>query len=77
MEEAKTTETQEQKEQPKRNKLTSAKVWVTLWAIGMVSFIVIANRSEFMTIAQWLCAVPLAYIGANVWQKKIYEDSTK
>lgn len=77
MEEAKTTETQEQKEQPKRNKLTSAKLWVTLWAIAMVSFIVIANRSEFMTIAQWLCAVPLAYIGANVWQKKIYEDSTK
>lgn len=77
MEEAKTEETQEQKEQPKRNKLTSAKLWVTLWAIGMVSFIVIANRSEFMTIAQWLCAVPLAYIGANVWQKKIYEDSTK
>lgn len=77
MEEAKTTEIQEQKEQPKRNKLTSAKLWVTLWAIGMVSFIVIANRSEFMTIAQWLCAVPLAYIGANVWQKKIYEDSTK
>lgn len=77
MEEAKTTETQEQKEQPKRSKLTSAKLWVTLWAIAMVSFIVIANRSEFMTIAQWLCAVPLAYIGANVWQKKIYEDSTK
>lgn len=77
MEEAKTEETQKQKEQPKRSKLTSAKLWVTLWAIAMVSFIVIANRSEFMTIAQWLCAVPLAYIGANVWQKKIYEDSTK
>lgn len=77
MEEAKTTETQEQKEQPKRRKLTSAKLWVTLWAIAMVSFIVIANRSEFMTIAQGLCAVPLAYIGANVWQKKIYEDSAK
>ena len=74
MEEAKP---QEQKEQPKRSKLTSAKLWVTLWAIAMVSFIVIANRSEFMTIAQWLCAVPLAYIGANVWQKKIYEDSAK
>lgn len=77
MEEAKTEGTQEQKEQPKRSKLTSAKLWVTLWAIAMVSFIVIANRSEFMTIAQWLCAVPLAYIGANVWQKKIYEDSAK
>ena len=62
---------------PKRRKLTSAKLWVTLWAIAMVSFIVIADRTEYMTIAQWLCAVPLAYIGANVWQKKIYEDGTK
>ena len=55
MEEAKTTETQEQKEQPKRNKLTSAKLWVTLWAIGMVSFIVIANRIDFMTIFSRFC----------------------
>ena len=74
MEEAKTTETQEQKEQPKRNKLTSAKLWVTLWAIGMVSFIVIANRIDFMTIAQPLCFIPLGYLGVNVWQKKIYKD---
>lgn len=65
-----------EKEQ-KRSKMTSAKLWVTLWAIAMVSFIVIADRAEFMAIAQWLCAVPLAYIGANVWQKKIYEDGTK
>lgn len=61
----------------KRSKLTSAKLWVTLWAIAMVSFIVIADRTEFMATAQWLCAVPLAYIGANVWQKKIYEDGAK
>lgn len=68
---------EETTEEKKHNKLTSAKLWVTLWAIGMVTFIVIANRTEFMNIAQWLCAVPLAYIGANVWQKKIYEDSSK
>lgn len=43
----------------------------------MVSYIVIGNRTEFTLIAQWLCAVPLAYLGVNVWQKKIYEDSTK
>ena len=61
----------------KPNKLKSVKLWVTLWAIGMVSYIVIANRTDFTLIAQWLCGVPLAYIGANVWQKKIYEDSAK
>ncbi len=59
----------------KHNKLTSAKLWVTIWAVVMVTFIVIADRKDFTTIAQWLCGVPLAYIGANVWQKKIYADS--
>lgn len=61
----------------KPNKLKSVKFWVTLWAVGMVSYIVIGNRTEFTLIAQWLCAVPLAYLGVNVWQKKIYEDSAK
>ena len=56
----------------KRSKLRSAKLWVTLWAVVMVSFIVIADRTDFTVIAQWLCGVPLAYIGANVWQKQIY-----
>ena len=61
----------------KPNKLKSVKLWVTLWAIAMVSFIVIANRTDFLNIAQPLCFVPLGYLGVNVWQKKIYEDSTK
>lgn len=61
----------------KPNKLKSVKLWVTLWSIVMVSFIVIANRTEFLNIAQPLCFVPLGYLGVNVWQKKIYEDSAK
>ena len=61
----------------KPNKLKSVEFWVTIWAVGMVSYIVIGNRTEFTLIAQWLCAVPLAYLGVNVWQKKIYEDSAK
>lgn len=61
----------------KPNKLKSVKLWVTIWAIAMVSFIVIANRTEFLNIAQPLCFVPLGYLGVNVWQKKIYEDSAK
>lgn len=68
---------QEEKEPPKRNKMTSVKLWVTLWAVAMVTFIVIADRADFAQIAQPLCFVPLGYIGANVWQKKIYEDKTK
>lgn len=58
----------------KHGKLHSAKLWITIWAVAMISFIVLAGRDQFHDIAQWLCAVPLGYIGANVWQKKIYED---
>lgn len=58
-----------------KNKLTSCKFWVTLWSMGLLTFIVIANRADFTMIAQWLCAVPLAYIGCNVWQKKILTDA--
>lgn len=58
----------------KMNKLKSSKLWITIWAIAMTTFIVVADRTNFEDIAQWLCSVPLAYIGANVWQKKIYSD---
>lgn len=73
---ANSAEKTEQK-QEKRSKLKSVKLWVTLWAIVMVTFIVIADRNQFSTIAQWLCGVPLAYIGANVWQKQIYSKEEK
>lgn len=68
---------EEKTEDKKHSKLTSVKLWVTLWAIAMVTFIVIANRTDFMSIAQPLCFVPLGYLGVNVWQKKIYEDRVK
>ncbi len=61
----------------KTSKLKSSKLWITIWAIIMVTFIVIADRNQFTTIAQWLCGVPLAYIGANVWQKQIYSKEDK
>lgn len=62
-------------EEKKTSKLKSAKLWVTIWAAVMVTFIVVADRTAFLEIARWLCAVPLAYIGCNVWQKKIYADT--
>ena len=68
---------QKQEAEKKHNNLLSVKFWVTLWAMGMVSFIVSANRADFMQIAQPLCFVPLAYLGVNVWQKKIHEDGAK
>ena len=71
------TEENEKTSKTKKNKLTSVKFWVTMWAMVMVTFIVITNKTDFLNIAQWLCGVPLAYLGVNVWQKKIYEDKDR
>lgn len=59
----------------KPNKLKSVKFWITLWALGMISYIVFGNRTEFVLIAQLLCIIPLAYLGVNVWQKQIYSKA--
>lgn len=54
-------------------KLKSTKFLITLWAIGLITYIVIRNKTGFYGIAQLLCAVPLSYVAANVAQKAIYQ----
>lgn len=56
------------------NKFRSAKLWVTIWAMFMATFIVVADRSNYAGALPMLAGVPIAYIGMNVWQKKIYSD---
>lgn len=53
-------------------KLKSTKLWITVWGIGLISYIVIACRTEFLRIAELLCSLPLSYVVANVAQKAIY-----
>lgn len=55
----------------KKNKLTSVKVIITLWAMVVITYIVIFNRVEFLQLATFLSSIPLAFIPANVIQKKI------
>lgn len=57
------------------NKLKSTKLWITIWSILLISFIVVTNKIDFFGLAQLLSSIPLAYIGANVWQKNIYSKS--
>ena len=56
----------------KSNKFKSTKLWITIWAIAMITYIVIADKTSFYGIAQLLCSVPLSYVVANVAQKAIY-----
>ena len=67
------------KPKTKNSKLKSTKLWVTIWAIFMITYIVIAGKSDFYGIAQLLCSIPLSYVVANVAQKAIYtkKDETE
>lgn len=58
-----------------KKKLQSTKLWITLWAVGMISYIVIADKTDFYGIAQLLCSVPLSFVVANVAQKAIFKNN--
>lgn len=55
-------------------KLKSIKTWIVIWAILLITYIVIFDCTNMVSIATILCAVPLAYIPCNVAQKKILEE---
>ena len=58
-------------------KVKSVKVLITIWAIGLITYIVIANRVDFINLAHLLASIPMIYLPVNVWQKKIFEDRLK
>ena len=53
-------------------KLGSVKVWIALWSMALITFIVIRNLSAFNSLAALALTPIVAYLGANVWQDKIY-----
>ena len=55
----------------KHNKLKSVKTWVVLWALGLITYIVVSGKVDFLQLAILLATIPLAYIPTNVYQKKI------
>lgn len=58
----------------KHNKLASVKTWIVIWALTLISYIVIAGKTDFLQLAVLLATIPLAYIPSNVVQKKIELD---
>ena len=55
-------------------KLGSVKVWIALWSMALITYIVIKNLSAFANLAALALTPIVAYLGANVWQDKIYID---
>lgn len=62
-----------EKQTKKSSKAKSVKLWVTVWSMAMITYIVIAGKTDFYGVAQLLCSVPLSYVVANVAQKAIYK----
>lgn len=58
----------------KHNKLKSVKTWVVLWALGLITYIVVSGKVDFLQLAVLLATIPLAYIPTNVYQKKIEKE---
>jgi len=52
-------------------KLKSIKTWVVIWAIGLITYIVVSGKTDFIQLAILLATIPLAYIPCNVAQKQI------
>jgi hypothetical protein len=58
----------------RHNKLKSVKTWIVVWAISLITYIVVAGKTDFLTLATLLATIPLAFIPANIAQKKIEGD---
>ena len=55
-------------------KLGSVKVWIALWSMALITYIVWKDLSAFNNLAALALAPIVAYLGANVWQDKIFMD---
>lgn len=51
-------------------KLTSWKNLLTLWAVVLITFIVLGNKVDFNNVAMLLTSIPLIYFPINVFQKR-------
>lgn len=58
----------------KHSKLKSVKTWIVLWAMGLITYIVVSGKADFLQLAVLLATIPLAYIPTNVYQKKIEKE---
>lgn len=52
-------------------KLTSVKNQLTYWSCGLITYIVVKNKTEFYGIALALCGIALSYFAVSEIQKHL------
>jgi hypothetical protein len=58
-------------------KLASRKLWITVWAMGLVTYIVVMNRTDFTSLATLLSTSLPVYMGVNAYQKTHVKGDNK
>lgn len=61
----------------RHNKFKSVKTWIVIWTLGLITYIVVSGKNDFLQLAILLATIPLAYIPSNVVQKKIEKDEVE
>ena len=56
----------------KLTKLKSLTFWCTIWSIILISYIVIAGRTDFVSLALALSVMPVAYAAKSTITKKYF-----
>lgn len=59
------------------NKLKSVKLWVTIWACGLLTYIVVADKTNWSNLALAISAIPIAYGPLNISQKNILKNKER
>lgn len=55
-----------------KNKLHSVKLWVTVWAMAIITYAIMFNKTDWSNIIMALTAIPISYSYFNVKQKEIF-----
>ena len=55
-------------------KLKSFKNLLVLWAVFIITYIVVAGKQEFLSVAMLLAGAVIVYFPVNVKQKEIFNN---
>lgn len=61
----------------KHNKWLSRRFWVAVWAGSLATYIVVADRTEFVQLALTLVAIVGVWVGGESYLKKIFREGNK
>lgn len=56
-------------------KLKSFKNLLVLWAVVLITYIIVADKQEFLSVAMLLAGAVIVYFPVNVKQKEIFNKN--